>query len=87
MSDVILSAIIAGGLSLIGVVFTCLVTARKSENMMKISQAVTDTKLEELTREVRLHNHFAERMPVVEEQIKVINHRLEDLEKKEGVVT
>ena len=44
------------------------------------SQAVTDTKLEELTREVREHNNFARRMPVVEEQIKVINHRIEDLE-------
>lgn len=44
------------------------------------AQAVTDTKLEELTREVREHNHFAQRTPVVEEQIKVINHRIEDLE-------
>ena len=44
-------------------------------------QAVTDTKLEELTREVRSHNNFAQRMPVIEEQIKVINHRLEDLER------
>ena len=44
------------------------------------AQAVTDTKLEELTREVREHNNFARRMPVVEEQIKVINHRIEDLE-------
>ena len=47
---------------------------------MKVSQAVTDTKITELTREVRQHNNFAQRMPVVEEQIKVINHRLEDLE-------
>ena len=47
---------------------------------MKVSQAVTDTKLEELTREVREHNHFARRMPVVEEQIKVLDHRLRDLE-------
>ena len=47
---------------------------------MKVSQAVTDTKIEELTREVRIHNGFAQRMPVVEEQIKVINHRLTDLE-------
>lgn len=45
------------------------------------SQAVTDTKLEELTREVREHNNFARRMPVVEEQIKVINHRIADLER------
>ena len=48
------------------------------------SQAVTDTKLNELTREVRDHNNFARRVPVMEEQIKVINHRIADLENKEG---
>lgn len=47
------------------------------------AQAVTDTKLEELTREVREHNGFARRMPVVEEQIRVINHRIADLEKEQ----
>ena len=83
MSEAILVALITGGLSLIGVVVTCLVTARKNETNMKISQAVTDTKIEALTREVRQHNHFAQRMPVVEEQIKVINHRLTDLERGE----
>ena len=46
------------------------------------SQAVTETKLDELTREVREHNNFARRMPVVEEQIKVINHRIADLERE-----
>ena len=80
MSDAIVVALITGGLSLAGVVVTCLATAKKSETAMKISQAVTDTKIEELTREVRLHNGFAQRMPVVEEQIKVINHRIGDLE-------
>lgn len=80
MSEAIAVALVTGGLSLLGVIVTCLATARKSENMMKVSQAVTDTKIEELTREVRLHNGFAQRMPVVEEQIKVINHRLSDLE-------
>ena len=50
------------------------------------SRAITDTKLEELTREVREHNSFARRMPVVEEQIKVINHRISDLEKLGGNV-
>lgn len=45
------------------------------------SQAVTDTKLDELTREVRKHNNFAERIPVLEEQIKVANHRIDDLER------
>lgn len=82
MSEAIVVALITGGLSLAGVVATCLATARKNETAMKISQAVTDTKIQELTREVRIHNGFAQRMPVVEEQIKVINHRLTDLEKE-----
>lgn len=46
------------------------------------AQAVTDTRLDELTREVREHNHFARRVPVLEEQISVANHRIEDLERK-----
>ena len=62
-------ALISSGLTLAGVVI--------SNNR---HQAIVDAKLEELTREVREHNHFAQRMPVVEEQIKVINHRLADLE-------
>ena len=65
----ILAAVITGGVTLLGV----LIANGKS-------QAVTETKLDELTREVREHNGFARRMPVVEEQIKVINHRIEDLE-------
>lgn len=80
MSEAIVVALITGGLSLVGVIVTSLVTARKSENAIKIAQAVTDTKIQELTREVREHNNFAKRMPVVEEQIKVINHRISDLE-------
>ena len=82
MSEAILVALITGGLSLAGVVVTCVATAKKNENAVRISQAVTDTKIDELTREVREHNGFARRMPVVEEQIKVINHRLTDLEKE-----
>lgn len=82
MSEAIIVALITGGLSLAGVVITCMATAKKSETAMRISQAVTDTKIDELTREVRTHNNFARRMPVVEEQIKVINHRLADLEKE-----
>ena len=65
----VLAAIITGGVTLLGV----LIANGKS-------QAVTETKLDELTRDVREHNGFARRMPVVEEQIKVINHRIEDLE-------
>ena len=81
MSEAIVVALITGGLSLAGVIVTSQVTARKSENAIKIAQAVTDTKIQELTREVREHNNFAKRMPVVEEQIKVVNHRIADLEK------
>ncbi len=80
MSEAIIVALITGGLSLVGVVATCLVTAQKSEKSQEIAQAVMKTELAALTREVRAHNHFAQRMPVVEEQIKVINHRLADLE-------
>lgn len=69
MTEAIIAAVITGLLSLCGV----LVSNRKT-------QAVTETKIEELTREVREHNNFARRMPVVEEQIKVINHRIADLE-------
>ena len=80
MTEAILVALITGGLSLAGVVITCLATARKSERTAAVAQAVTETRLQELTREVRLHNGFATRVPVIEEQIKVINHRLTDLE-------
>ena len=80
MTEAVVVALITGGLSLAGVVVTCLATAKKTEKAAAVSQAVTDTKIEELTREVREHNNFARRMPVVEEQIKVANHRIEDLE-------
>ena len=80
MSEAIVVALITGGLSLAGVVVTCLATSKKSEKAAAVAQAVTDVKIEELTREVRLHNGFGERIPVIEEQIKVINHRIQDLE-------
>ena len=68
MTEIIV-ALITGGITLVGV----LVSNGKA-------QAVTDTKLEELTREVREHNNFARRVPVLEEQMKVANHRIQDLE-------
>ena len=68
MNEIIV-AIITGGITLVGV----LLANQKT-------QAVMETRIDELTREVREHNNFARRMPVVEEQIKVINHRIEDLE-------
>ena len=82
MSEAIIVALITGGLSFVGVVVTNLAASRKTAANIQTSQAVTDTKIDELTREVREHNGFARRMPVVEEQIKVINHRLTDLERE-----
>ena len=70
--ETILAALITGAVTLIGV----LIANGKS-------QAVTDTKLEELTREVRAHNNFAQRVPILEEQMKVVNHRIDDLEMHE----
>lgn len=80
MSEAIIVALITGSMSLVGIIVSGRMSAAKSEQAMKTAQAVTDTKLDELTREVRAHNNFAQRMPVVEEQIKVINHRIDDLE-------
>ena len=68
----VISAIIAGAVTLIGV----LIANGKS-------QAVTEYKIEELTREVREHNNFARRVPILEEQMKVVNHRIADLEADE----
>ena len=79
MTESILVALITGGLSLLGVVCTCLATARKSEKNQEIAQAVMKTELAELTREVRAHNHFAQRMPVVEQEICRINAEIREL--------
>ena len=93
MSDAVRVALITGAFGLIGSVIVAAISAvtaslnnaslkQEVTNKLEISQAVTDTKIEELTREVRKHNNFAERVPVLEEQIKVANHRINDLEKK-----
>ena len=84
MSDAIVVAFITGGMTLIGTILTVLMASRKTDENLRVAQAITDTKIEELTREVRKHNNFAERVPVLEEQIKVANHRIADLEKKVG---
>lgn len=78
----IVVAIITGGLSLLGTVISVNASTKQTGNKLVTSQAVTDTKIDELTREVRLHNNFAQRIPVIEEQIKVANHRIDDLERK-----
>lgn len=80
----ILPALITGVLALVGVIITNISSNKTIENKLSVAQAVTDTKLDSLTAEVKKHNNFASRMPVVEEQIKVINHRLDDLERKEA---
>lgn len=83
MTDVLITAgatVVVGLLSFFGVIITNNRYHTQSQNDMKTAQAVTDEKISELTREVRLHNGFAERIPVIEEKIRVINHRIEDLE-------
>ena len=84
MSEIIV-AIVTGCFGLIGSIIVALISSASTKaaitHRLEVAQAVTDTKIEELTREVRRHNNFAERVPVLEEQIKVANHRIEDLEK------
>ena len=80
MTETIIVAIITGGLSLLGVIITSNKTTRDVQAKLDMQQAVTETKLEELTREVREHNNFARRVPVLEEQIRVSNHRIADRE-------
>lgn len=82
MTETIIVALITGGLSLLGVIITSSKTTRDVAAKLDKQQAVTDTKLEELTREVREHNNFARRVPVLEELVEVANHRIENLENK-----
>lgn len=80
MTEAITVALITGGLSLIGVIIASIFGNRRAEEKLRVAQAITDAKIEELTREVRKHNNFAEKIPVIQEQIKVVNHRIADLE-------
>ena len=76
--EAIIGSMITGGLALVGVIITNMKSNKDIESQLDKKQAVTDTKIEELTREVREHNNFAQRVPVLEEQMKVVNHRVED---------
>ena len=76
MSEAIVVALITGGLSLAGVIATCTVTANKQEKAQAVAQAITDTKIEELPREVREHNNFAHRIPILEEKIHNLEQRI-----------
>lgn len=80
MNDSILVAIISGAFTLAGVVISNMLARKKTEQAMAVSQAVTDTRIEELTREVREHNNFAMRMPLVEHDIKELQRRVGRLE-------
>lgn len=94
MSEAVTAALITGVLAIVAEVIIAAINShvmmekldkqsQLADARIERAQAVTDTKLDELTREVREHNNFAKRMPVVEEQIKVMNHRIQDLEQKQ----
>lgn len=79
MTEAVVVALITGGLSLVGVVITSMATSKKQEKAAAVAQAVMDTKIDELTREVREHNNFAQKMPVLQQELK-------DLERRVGVL-
>ncbi len=83
MSETIIATLITAAATILVVIFQNKATQNKVTSELDKHQAVTDTKVDELTREVRDHNNFARRVPVIEEQIKVINHRVADLEAKQ----
>lgn len=83
MDTAIVVSIISGIFTLAGTIISVIVGFSKASQKAAIQQAITDTKLEALTNEVRRHNDFATRLPVIEEQMKVANHRISDLENKE----
>lgn len=83
MTPEIIIALIGSAASIVAVIITTRAGNKEITHKLETNQAVTDTKLQALTEEVRSHNEFAKRMPVVEEQIKVINHRIDDLERSE----
>lgn len=81
MGEAILVAVITGGLSLIGVVITSMATTRKQEQAQAVAQAITETKIDNLTNEVRQHNGFAQKIPLLEANYKSLEKRVNDLEK------
>ena len=80
MTNEVLVALITGGLAFLGVIVTNIGNNRKMQKELEKNQAVTDTKIEELTREVRQHNNFAQRVPVLENKVSVADHRIKNLE-------
>ena len=82
METGVIISIISGVVAIVTVIINTKASNKEITAKLEKTQAITDTKLDSLIAEVREHNNFARRMPVVEEQIKVINHRIDDLEKK-----
>lgn len=80
MSDAVLSALITGGLAFAGVIVSNMMASKKTEQTIAVNQAVTNTQIAELTREVREHNNFAQRMPVVEHDVEDLKRRVSTLE-------
>ena len=80
MTNEVLVALITGGLAFLGVIVTNIGNNRKMQKELEKNQAVTDTKIDELTREVRQHNNFAQRVPVLENKVSFADHRIKDLE-------
>ena len=83
MNESVIVALVTAGAAIMSNVILSNKNSREIDHKLETHQAVTDTKLEELTREVREHNNFARRMPMLEEQIKVANHRIDDLENEQ----
>ena len=77
--ETIITGIITGGLALVGVIITSLMNHKTIENTLKVNQAVMDTKLETLTEEVRKHNNFAVRVPMIEKDIEYLKHEMEEI--------
>ena len=82
MSEAIVVALITGGMSLIGVVITCMAAARKTEKAAAVAQAVTDTKIDELSRKVEKHNNMIERTYQLEGRMNEVEHDIKDLKGK-----
>ena len=80
MAEAVIAALIAAAASIVSNIILSRKQAAEMDHKLEVRQAITDTKIDELTREVREHNNFARRVPVLEEQIKVANHRINDLE-------
>ncbi len=82
MEETIIVALISGGLTLFGTILTVMAGNKKIDENLKVSQAITETKLETLTEEVRKHNNFATRIPVIENDIETLYKKVSDLERK-----